>query len=387
MLSVLSGEKRRAKRRNGQDDSPPSQHLIELRNVVKVYKTDAGDFPALKNVDLTVDPGEFMAVIGKSGSGKSTLINMITGIDRPTSGEVYVNGTPIHTFNEGQMALWRGQSLGIVFQFFQLLPTLTVLENIMLPMDFAKLYTPKERRERAMHLLELVDIAEHAHKLPTAISGGQQQRAAIARSLANDPPILVADEPTGNLDSRTAGQIFELFGRLVDEGKTILMVTHDDDQARRVSRTVIIADGEIVNEYLARALPLLGQDQMLKATKQLETITFGPGEPIIWQGAEADNFYIIQKGQVNVYLSHPDGHETYVDDLQPGEYFGEMALLHGTRRTATVRAARHNEVEVVALDKDEFQTLIGDSEVTMAAIEREANRRSENRMRVEDESR
>jgi CRP-like cAMP-binding protein len=154
-----------------------------------------------------------------------------------------------------------------------------------------------------------------------------------------------------------------------------------------VSRTVIIADGEIVNEYLARALPLLGQDQMLKATKQLETITFGPGEPIIWQGAEADNFYIIQKGQVNVYLSHPDGHETYVDDLQPGEYFGEMALLHGTRRTATVRAARHNEVEVVALDKDEFQALMGDSEVTMAAIEREANRRSENRMRIEDESR
>jgi energy-coupling factor transporter ATP-binding protein EcfA2 len=285
------------------------------------------------------------------------------------------------------MALWRGQSLGIVFQFFQLLPTLTVLENVMLPMDFAKLYTPKERRERAMHLLELVDIAEHAHKLPTAISGGQQQRAAIARALANDPPILVADEPTGNLDSRTAGQVFDLFAKLVDEGKTILMVTHDDDQAKRVSRTVIIADGEIVNEYLARALPSLSQDQLLKATKQLEVLTFGPGEPIIWEGGDADKFFIIQKGQVNVYLTHPDDHETFVDSLDPGEYFGEMALLHGTRRTATVRAARHNEVEVVALDRSEFHQLISESDLTLAALETEANRRSETQARVRDESR
>jgi putative ABC transport system ATP-binding protein len=184
--------------------------------------------------------------VGKSGSGKSTLINMITGIDRPTGGEVIVAGTPVHTLSENQIARWRGRNVGVVFQFFQLLPTLTVLENVMLPMDFCNMYTPSERRRRGLHLLEQVDLADQANKLPTAISGGQQQRAAIARAMANDPPIIIADEPTGNLDSRTADSVFELFSQLVNSGKTILMVTHDDDLAHRVTRTVTIADGEIV---------------------------------------------------------------------------------------------------------------------------------------------
>ena len=189
-----------------------------------------------------------MAVVGKSGSGKSTLINMITGIDRPTSGQVLVGDTAVHTLNEGQIAEWRGRNVGVVFQSFELLPTLTVIENIMLPMDFCNMYTMSQREERAMHLLEQVEMVDHAYKLPTAISGGQQQRVAIARALANDPPIIVADEPTGNLDSVTAGSIFKLFKGLVDNGKTILMVTHDLDLARGVSRTVILADGEIVDE-------------------------------------------------------------------------------------------------------------------------------------------
>ena len=229
----------------------PSQHLIDLRQVVKSFATAAGEFTALRGVNLQVNPGEFVAVVGKSGSGKSTLTNMITGIDRPTSGEVWINGVPVHTLRENQIASWRGRTIGVVFQFFQLLPTLTVLENVMLPMDFCNLYTRRERPERAAHLLEQVDMISQMHKLPSAISGGQQQRAAIARALANDPPIIVADEPTGNLDSKTADAVFSLFSRLVDGGKTILMVTHDDDLAHRVTRTVTIADGAIVDDRLS----------------------------------------------------------------------------------------------------------------------------------------
>jgi putative ABC transport system ATP-binding protein len=225
-----------------------AEHLIMLKGVKKVYKTEAGDFYALKGIDLTIEKGAFVGIIGKSGSGKSTLVNMITGIDRPTSGEVFMNGTAIHHFDEGQMAKWRGVTMGVVFQFFQLLPTLTVIENVMLPMDFCNKYSPRERHERAMELLALMDVETQANKLPTMISGGQQQRVAIARALANDPPIVVADEPTGNLDSRTADQVFQLFERLVAQGKTFLMVTHDDDLAKRMSRTITIADGQLVSD-------------------------------------------------------------------------------------------------------------------------------------------
>lgn len=220
--------------------------LIEMHDVKKAYKTEAGDFLALKGVDLRIDKGEFLGIVGKSGSGKSTLINMITGIDRPSNGEIFVNGYGIHRFDEGKMAKWRGVNMGVVFQFFQLLPTLTVIENIMLPMDFCNMYTPGERKERAMELLQLVDVEKQADKLPSQLSGGQQQRVAIARALANDPPIVVADEPTGNLDSRTADQVFDLFEHLVDQGKTFLMVTHDDGFKSRLRRVITIADGQIV---------------------------------------------------------------------------------------------------------------------------------------------
>jgi putative ABC transport system ATP-binding protein len=220
--------------------------LIELRDLVKVYNTPAGSFTALRDINLNIGCGEFVAVVGKSGSGKSTLLNMLTGIDRPTSGEVLIDGTAIHTFSESQMAKWRGKNLGIVFQFFQLLPTLTILENVVLPMDLCGTYTHAERRVRARQLLDMVDMGEDAHKLPSEISGGQQQRVAIARSLANDPPIIVADEPTGNLDSRTARVIFRLFEELVDFGKTFLMVTHDDGLAARATRVVELVDGQIV---------------------------------------------------------------------------------------------------------------------------------------------
>ena len=225
-----------------------SEHLIDVRNVVKTYVSAAGTFTALKQVNLTIDPGEFVAVVGKSGSGKSTLINMITGIDRPTAGELVVSDTLLNKLNEGKMAVWRGRNIGVIFQFFQLLPTLSVVENVMLPMDFCGMYTMRGRKERAYELLEQMELADHALKLPSALSGGQQQRVAIARALANDPPILAADEPTGNLDSKTADSVFALFESLVAQGKTILMVTHDRDLAKRVTRTITLADGEIVHQ-------------------------------------------------------------------------------------------------------------------------------------------
>jgi len=222
------------------------KRLIELNGVTKIYQSSAGKFSALKGVDLEFSAGEFVAIVGKSGSGKTTLINVLTGIDRPTSGEVYVAGTPVHKLDEGQLATWRGANLGIVFQFFQLLPTLTVLENVRLPMDFCNVFDPGDRNELAMQLLEKVGVSELADQLPSQLSGGQQQSVAIARALANDPPIIVTDEPTGNLDSRTAEQVFELLRKLAENGKTVLMVTHEDDLARRANRVVTIKDGEII---------------------------------------------------------------------------------------------------------------------------------------------
>jgi ABC-type lipoprotein export system ATPase subunit len=222
--------------------------MIRLKNVRKAYKTPAGDFDALKNIELAVQPGEFLAVLGKSGAGKSTLINMVTGIDRPTAGEIWVGKDAVQNMSEDQIAAWRGRNVGVVFQFFQLLPMLTCAQNVMMPMDFAGLYGgPRERRGRALDLLERVGIAEHADKLPSAVSGGQRQRVAIARALANDPILLAADEPTGNLDSRTTREMFDLFAGLVDEGKTILLVTHDRDLASRATRRVSIADGRIAD--------------------------------------------------------------------------------------------------------------------------------------------
>jgi len=224
--------------------------LIEMRDVVKVYATAAGEFSALRGVNLQVGAGEFVGVIGKSGAGKSTLLNMLTGVDHLTSGEVIVNanGSPVsvHRMKEDEIAYWRGQHLGVVFQSFQLLPMLTLVENIMLPIDLCGKFNPKQSRVRALELLRLVEIEGHADKLPSQISGGQQQRVAIARALANDPPILVADEPTGSLDSVTAEHIFEVFEQLVSgQGKTIIMVTHDKTLAPRFTRTLEIMDGEL----------------------------------------------------------------------------------------------------------------------------------------------
>jgi putative ABC transport system ATP-binding protein len=346
-----------------------NKHQIELRQVVKTYETAAGKFTVLKSIDVAVDKGEFVAVIGKSGSGKSTLVNMITGIDRPTSGEVYVGDSAVHTFNESQMAVWRGRTIGIIFQFFQLLPTLSIVENVMLPMDFCNLYSPSERRKRAMDLLDQVEMVDHAHKLPSAISGGQAQRVAIARALANDPPILIADEPTGSLDSKTAIAVFKLFEDMIVQGKTIVMVTHDNDLAQRASRAIIVVDGQVTNQYITSALPNLGVDQMTWVARQLEHQVFEAGATIVNQGEMANRFYIITRGEVEIFLLHPDGQEILVDRLGSGKYFGEIGLLSGDTRTATVRAALETEVEVATLSRESFSQLLQESESTRGVME------------------
>jgi len=232
--------------------------LIELRKVNKAYRTPAGDFCALREIDLQVDQGEFVTIVGKSDAGKSTLVNMVTGIDRPTNGEVIVGNQLIHNMSEANISTWRGQNVGVIFQFFKLLPRISCAQNVMLPMDFADLYnSPSQRRERALDLLDQVGIADHADKLPSAVSGGERQRVAIARALANDPDVLVADEPTGNLDSKTANEVFSIFEKLVDSGKTILMVTHDKDLAERSHRIVKIGDGRIIQDATPEDKPKL----------------------------------------------------------------------------------------------------------------------------------
>jgi len=220
--------------------------LIRLRGVVKRYQTAAGEFEALKGIDLDIYPGEFLGIIGKSGAGKTTLINMLTGVDHLSAGQVWMEDQPIHNLDENRLALWRGRTLGIIYQSFYLMPSLNLLNNVMLPMDMCGLYKRGASQQRALELLGMVELEDHAYKLPSAISGGQQQRVAIARALANDPPILVADEPTGRLDSVTAEAIFEIFLRMVADGKTIVMVTHDQSLAQRVSRTVHLVDGQII---------------------------------------------------------------------------------------------------------------------------------------------
>ncbi|MFN2281527.1 MAG: ABC transporter ATP-binding protein [Anaerolineales bacterium] len=230
----------------------PTSPIIELRGVTKHYHTRAGAFPALKGIDLDIYPGEFLGVIGKSGAGKSTLLNIITGVDHLTAGQVHVraNGNSLNLteLTENELTLWRGRTMGVVYQSFQLLPMLTLVQNVMLPMDMSGLFHPRKSRERALELLDQVELSEHVNKYPTQISGGQQQRVAIARALANDPPLIVADEPTGSLDSVTADHIFDLFQDLLNSQRTIIMVTHDQGLMPRFTRYVEIADGELINQ-------------------------------------------------------------------------------------------------------------------------------------------
>jgi ABC-type lipoprotein export system ATPase subunit len=355
---------------------------IVLRNVTKTYVNAAGEFPALKAINLQMCYGQFVSIVGKSGCGKSTLLNMLTGIDHPTAGEVIVGGQNIYDMTESERALWRGRNVGIVFQFFQLLPTLTLLENTMLPMDYCDVYRPSERPERALELLARVGLEEHAHKLPASVSNGQQQSAAIARALANDPPIILADEPTGNLDSRSAEAILHLFGDMADRGKTILIVTHDPSFTKTTDQTVILSDGEIIDDLVARALPLLSHPQMLEATHQAEKRLYKPGSVILQQGRPVDHFFMIASGEVDIVLSSPDCPEISLARLGEGQFFGEVELLHSGDSIASARAATTGPVELSLLPKNGFQQLLQGSPSTREMVAQVARiRLDENRAR------
>jgi ABC-type lipoprotein export system ATPase subunit len=345
-----------------------AQIMIDLRGIVKRFTNAAGEFTVLKGVDLTIDRGEFVSIVGKSGSGKSTLLNMVTGIDHPTEGRVVVNGTDIYTgITESQRSKWRGKNLGIVFQFFQLLPMLTLLENVMLPMDYADMYDFDERPKRALELLTLVGLEKFAYKLPILVSTGQQQLAAIARAMACDPPLLVADEPTGNLDTRSADQIIQLFEGFVSQGKTVVMVTHDPSLTSRTHRNIIISDGEIIDETVSKSLPQLRHRHMLEFTKVAGECFYKPGETIISRDQPVDYFFMIRKGQVEVVLLDEKKQEYVISTLGKNEFFGEMELLRGGKSIANVRAGNQS-VEVEIIPRADFMRVINESPITAEAI-------------------
>ena len=350
---------------------------IILRDVVKTYVNAAGEFPALKGINLQMNYGQFISIVGKSGSGKSTLLNMLTGIDYPTSGEVIMGGKNIYKMSESRRALWRGRNVGIVFQFFQLLPTLSLLENTMLPMDYCGVYQAHERPDRAMELLKMVGLEEQAHNLPTSVSSGQQQSAAIARALATDPPIILADEPTGNLDSRSADIILDLFKDLARRGKTIMIVTHDPSFTKRTDQTVILSDGEIIDDAIARALPLLNHPQMLAATHQAEKRVYQPGSTIIRQGESVEYFFMISSGAVDILLNNPGCQEISLARLGKGQFFGEIELIHCENSIASARAAPGGPVELALLSKEVFQQFLRGSPPTLDIVEEVARIRLE----------
>jgi ABC-type lipoprotein export system ATPase subunit len=352
--------------------------MIDMHGIVKKFKNAAGEFTVLKGVDLTINRGEFVSIVGKSGSGKSTLLNMITGIDHPTEGRVVIGSTDIYTnVTESQRSKWRGRNLGIVFQFFQLMPMLTLLENVMLSMDFADMYDFDERPPRAMEMLKLVGLEQFANKLPVLVSTGQQQLAAIARALACDPPLLVADEPTGNLDTKSANTIIDLFEELARRGKTVVMVTHDPSLTSRTTRNIIIADGELINETIAKSLPWLRHRHMMEFTKLIEERTYPPNITIIPRNEHVEYFFMIRKGEVEVVLLDRKNEETVISRLKPGEFFGEMELLRGGKAIANVRAGPHGPVEVLTIKREDFKRVIDQSPITAEAITKIVQQRVE----------
>lgn len=343
--------------------------MIDMHGVVKTFKSAAGEFTVLKGVDLTINRGEFVSIVGKSGSGKSTLLNMITGIDHPTAGRVVIGGTDIYTgVTESQRSKWRGRNLGIVFQFFQLMPMLTLLENVMLPMDYAELYDFDERPKRAMDMLEMVGLEKFANKLPVLVSTGQQQLAAIARALACDPPLLVADEPTGNLDTKSANTIIDLFEELARRGKTVVMVTHDPSLTSRTTRNIIIADGELINETVAKALPWLRHRHMMEFTKLAAIETYPAKTTIISRDAHVEKFFMIHKGEVEVVLLDRRQGETIISRLKPGEFFGEIELMRGGRSIANIRASADGPVELLTIRREDFKRVMDQSPITAEAV-------------------
>ena len=324
----------------------PSGGLIQLRQVVKKFKNAAGEVTVLKGIDADFYEHQFVSIVGRSGSGKSTLLNMMTGIDHPSAGTVQIAGTFLHTMNEGQMSVWRGRQMGIVFQFFQLLPMLTLLENVMLPMDFCNMYAAAEREPLAMDLLKMVGLEGFEHKYPAAVSGGQQQTAAVARALANDPPILVADEPTGNLDSRTAERVLEIFEEQVTRGKTVLMVTHDNSLAMRARRKLVIADGELVAEPLSQVFPFLAHNALLQLHHAAQPRTWEAGADLGASGA-LPGLVVVIRGRLDLRISGANSNEIESLPLGEGQFFSAGDARALGERFQNLRVAEPTQALVV----------------------------------------
>jgi putative ABC transport system ATP-binding protein len=334
----------------------PGEPLIVMAEITKTFLTPAGEFKALKGVNACFYPGEFASVVGKSGSGKSTLINMLTGIDHPTSGRVRVGQIYIHDLNESEMSLWRGRHLGIVFQFFQLLPMLSLIENVVLPMDLCNVYSPDEREDRAMELLRLVGLEGYAHSLPQSISGGQQQSAAVARALANDPAIILADEPTGNLDSRTAESIFEILLNLARQGKTIIMVTHDPGLASRTDRTILLSDGEQIDERVVRAFPDLSHPRLLWLSHQLKARTFKPGEILLDGEKSPSGLFLVTGGGLEVaFNGHGRQPESKVAVLQEGAFISPLNGDLGPSSITRLEASPEGGLDALVLSPADLE--------------------------------
>jgi putative ABC transport system ATP-binding protein len=330
--------------------------IIEVNGLEKYFKTAGATAHVLKNINLKIAKGEFVSIIGRSGSGKSTFINMLTGIDHPSSGQVRVADTLLQAFPEGKIAEWRGRTLGIVFQFFQLLPTLSLLENVLLPMDFCAMYAPADREERALRLLERVGLKDVAHKLPGAVSGGQQQCAAVARALANDAPILVADEPTGNLDSASAEDVLQLFEELVGMGKTILMVTHDRGLARRANRSLLLSDGELVDDLFAWAFPGLPDEVLLHLSHIARSETCASGLAL----RELDDVVVIRSGGLLVRgCPSLQGAEGEPARILAGQWLDLRHLGAECVPDLWVGAWEEGPVELSRINGDEYDRLAG----------------------------
>lgn len=347
----------------------PGALVIKIEGVTKLYKMGAETIHALRGVDLEIRRNEYLAIMGPSGSGKSTLMNMLGCLDTPTDGRYDFNGKNVAHMVDDELAEIRNREIGFVFQTFNLLPRSDALHNVELPLIYAGL-RPHDRRERAKAALQNVGLGDRMHHKPNELSGGQRQRVAIARALVNHPSILLADEPTGNLDSRSADTIIQLFDQLVAEGKTVVMVTHDPSLTERTTRNIIISDGELVSEAVACALPLLSHRQMLEVTRKAQRLTFPPGISILGRDQHVDQFYMIERGVVEIVLQGRDREDVIVTRMAAGEFFGEVELLRGGKSIAAVRAAPVGPVELLTLKRDEFKQLLDTSPLTGDALGR-----------------
>ena len=347
--------------------------LIEITDLTKHYQSGGETVEALRGVTFTVEAGEFVTIMGQSGSGKSTLLSILGGMNHPTGGAVEMAGVKLYDLPGERLADFRAGNLGFIFQSFHLIPYLTALENVLLPLAIAGA-KKGEKIAVARGALGKVGLGTKIDRLPNQLSGGEQERVAIARAIVNNPRILFADEPTGNLDSKTAESVFALFNDLAAKGKTIIIVTHDSGLAKRTQRTALISDGELVNEYVAKAMPTLTQEQMLQVTRTARSILYEPGAMILAEGTNANGFYVVSKGTVEVVLPRPDRSDVVAVQLGPGKFFGEMEFFHDQKHRASVRATDSGPVEVLALNYEQLNELLSQSLVTREALQRSAQK-------------